>query len=276
MDKLKGAVRLIIVDDSSTDQSLDYLHDIEASRSFTSVQVTPERLGPGGARNLCIQFSNTPIVAFADDDDLVDVGTLLHVASLAFVSGVDAVASTYRVGPRPASSWHKSARTVVPNAQDRMVDLLRPFPAVWRFVFSRNFLTARNLRFPQLDYAEDLLFLLEVATWEPKLLVVNDIYYQHFLSPRSLSGSVSRLGSQPLQAQRKLGQIATSNRVSGDIKCAANEWAARIAGRTLVYGSVPQRMDMARYCLHQPRVLAYLLRFAPSATSLTTLVRSLK
>lgn len=264
VEKLNGAVQLVVIDDASTDQSFNFLSSLDSRHFFTKVLQARRRLGPGGARNLGLEQSITPVVAFGDDDDIVDIDRLAHVAMLAHASSVDVMASPYRVSVHDPERRQLASRTIAPGASLSLAQLLSPSPAVWRFTFSRQFLHENNLRFPPLDYAEDLLFLLDVARCAPRVMVGNDLYYEHCMAANSLSGDLPRLGSQPVEVERRLSQLVASTRADSEIRRSAMEWAARIAGRTLLHGSITQRLGMATYCLRDPRLVQHLVRYLSS------------
>jgi len=257
-----GDLRLLVVDDASTDHSFTALSSLDSAHTFVSARQTTARLGPGGARNVGLHFADTPLVAFADDDDVVDLDRLVKVAALAHSSGADVTASPYRLSVQNATGHRSSSKTVAPGDAAGMSDALQPYPALWRFVFSRGFLSENNLQFPPLSYGEDLIFLLEVARCAPTFVVGSEVYYEHLVKAGSLSGDLHRLGCEPLDVERRLRQLISSTGAESEVRRCATQWAARVAGRTLLQGSVRQRRDMALFCLRDPRLILGLVRYA--------------
>lgn len=263
--RFNGALHISIVDDASVDQSFALLSSFDSRYPFVRVCQTNRRLGPGGSRNLGLELADSPVVAFADDDDIVNLDRLLHAASRAQSSGADVTASPYRMTFHDPVGNRTTTRTISLGDAADIPAVLHPYPAVWRFLFSREFLAYNRLKFPLLSYAEDLLFLLEVARCSPTFVVGHEVYYEHLRQPRSLSGDLRRLGAQPVDVERRLRDFASATGKGSALRGCANQWASRIAARTLVQGSIRQRRDMTLSCLRDPGLIAHLVRYAASS-----------
>lgn len=67
-------IELILVNDCSKDDSFRILLDCESQYSEKVILVDlPENLGPGGARNVGLQYASGEYIGFVDSDDMVDV-----------------------------------------------------------------------------------------------------------------------------------------------------------------------------------------------------------
>lgn len=67
-------IELILVNDCSKDNSFQILLDCESQFSEKVIVVDlPENQGPGGARNVGLQYASGEYVGFVDSDDMVDV-----------------------------------------------------------------------------------------------------------------------------------------------------------------------------------------------------------
>jgi glycosyltransferase involved in cell wall biosynthesis len=95
LNQSRPADEIIIVDDGSTDGSVNCIRDLTGG---TVKLVVQDNAGPGPARNRGIAEASQPWVAFVDADDLWLEN---HLATLAELStrfpGADAVATAYRV-----------------------------------------------------------------------------------------------------------------------------------------------------------------------------------
>jgi glycosyltransferase involved in cell wall biosynthesis len=95
LDQTRPADEVIIVDDGSTDGSVNCIHDLIGG---TVKFVAQDNAGPGPARNRGIAEASQPWVAFVDADD---VWFRNHLATLAELSArfpeADAVATAYQV-----------------------------------------------------------------------------------------------------------------------------------------------------------------------------------
>lgn len=61
---------LLVVDDHSTDNSMEILHDYEAREQRIQLLALEKRLGPAGARNAAIAVARGSYLAFLDSDDV--------------------------------------------------------------------------------------------------------------------------------------------------------------------------------------------------------------
>lgn len=65
-------IEILVVDDSSTDDTLGILADLARADPRIRVVPLPENLGVGGARNVIVQEAKGQFLAFFDDDDECD------------------------------------------------------------------------------------------------------------------------------------------------------------------------------------------------------------
>lgn len=159
-----ASFEVIVVDDGSTEPQTRKLLDSLATTRGIRVLHLNHNLGPGGARNAGMAAARGQWVAFLDSDDSCDLTILFRAAKISDPAASDIVVLDYWWLEQGVSTFVASC----PAAELDAYDLLNRRPAVWRMIFSRQFLE-RVPSFPLLRYGEDLCFLLEAATRDPRV-----------------------------------------------------------------------------------------------------------
>lgn len=142
--------------------------------------------GPGAARNIGLTHSHGTYVAFADDDDAVLLTASLQAVAALDASGHSFAACPYLLNGKPGRSF--DSLRLIHSIQFPAALILRRV-ALWSFVFRRRSLARLDPPFPELSYAEDLIFMLKYLdqglTWD----VCPKPSYDHVMldDPTSLS-----------------------------------------------------------------------------------------
>lgn len=152
-------LEVVLVDDGSSDGSGEMADRFAAGRAGWTVLHVPNG-GLGRARNIGLDHSRSPFVAFVDSDDLVPRDAyelMLHAVS---ESGSDMVCGgvlRYDGARTFTSPLHRRAL-----GRTRMRTHIRETPALiydttaWNKIYRREFLLAHSLRFPEGVYYEDI------------------------------------------------------------------------------------------------------------------------
>ena len=219
------AVELIVVDDASADGTVALAREALQGLENAKLVELKTNGGPGVARNVGLDFAEGEFVAFVDADDVTDAGVLLEGVSLARRTAADVVSLGYQEsgeGGSPIVVAPKSGATLGPSLTVRA--------AVWRFVFRSEFLMSNGVRFPELFYAEDVVFALRVAEAAPRVESLPKCAYTYFLHSSGLSGSTPapKRAEIALQELLHLEHLSTSPEVAS----LARMWAVRIAFRS--------------------------------------------
>lgn len=227
---------LIVVDDASMTPLAATIARATEKGLPVKYRRLSQRSGPGAARNAGVELANGHFVSFIDVDDEVILPSLLEVAQAAESLGLHAIAGGYVLAKESTPGQHTSSVAAEPAFtpvpwQDRLNDP----PAIWSWVFQRQFLVATGLEFPALSYAEDLIFLLRVSREAKTFLQTDVVTYVHRIngggSPGTSASSVASARDEfpkALRALRVEWQICPSWQ-----KYAIVHWRLRIASRFL-------------------------------------------
>jgi len=191
----RADIRVIVVDDGSTDDSGDLVRTAFAGDARVRV-VAKANGGCASARNYGRLVSGAAHIAFVDADDGVDPGFFAGLYDLATATGGAMVQGGFdflddtRAPPRwpyggdleladlPLESVAGMQAQRVPSAR-----LLRDQPAIWRKVYRRDFLDRHAIWFPESIRAyDDYLFHLLTLTCLPESWMLPGrkyLYRQH-------------------------------------------------------------------------------------------------
>lgn len=187
---------LLCVDDGSTDDTPDILREY-AARDGRIAVMTQERAGAGVARNLALDAARGEYVTFLDADDALNADYLLKMTDQARAAQADVVVGRtlrWQGGAAATGEPHSLRLELLPR--DLSVFCRRDVPQyIFNFcgggpggkMFRRDFLDARQLRFPALPRAEDVVFI-NTALCEASRIAACDApgYRRRVNNPRSL------------------------------------------------------------------------------------------
>jgi glycosyltransferase involved in cell wall biosynthesis len=203
-DLVRG-MRMILVDDASTDGTADVLRAISEAYSGIEVIVLDANKGAGPARNLGLDKVETSFVGLIDADDWVRPG--YHgrmLAALAADDGLDFVVSHHlrsegvkRTAHRvPCANTELPVRPrnlVLPVFRNTMVDyVLLPM-----YLFRRDFLDRYAIRYGPTPTAEDRVFNWKAVVLARQMLVLEEygyIYRRDNVLSLTRQGDMRQLG----------------------------------------------------------------------------------
>ena len=218
------SVELIVVDDASSDATVIAARAALEGLERVKLVELDSNGGPGLARNVGLDFAEGEFVAFVDADDVLDPEVLLEGVSLARRTAADVVTLGYQeIGGNGAPF------IVTPQDHASLGSLLSRRAAVWRFIYRSEFLAGSGIRFPELYYAEDVVFALRVAEANPTVESLPKCAYTYFLHSSGLSGTTPAPERAEIALQELLDLESSTS--SPEVASLARAWAARIAFR---------------------------------------------
>lgn len=196
-------VEVIVVDDCSTDDSLDRARRIAAVDSRVIVERLAHNGGPGAARNRALELARGEWIAILDSDDLMHPRRLERLIKEAEASGADLIADDLMLfdedGAQPPRSF-LARRNDRPYWLD-LADYLNagvllgkaPNPGFLKPVIRRAPIVDQHIRYdPALRIAEDDYFIIRLLAAGLRYWIVPTLGYFYRKHSSSISHRLER------------------------------------------------------------------------------------
>lgn len=151
---------IIVVNDGSSDSTLDILKEYEKAYSFVQV-IDKENGGPSSARNAGLDIARGEYVYFFDADDILEADALSALYKQAKKRRADLVIAKYDIFNRFKTFPVNGINDLVAEKRIKKYDTR----ILWTFslcnkLFKREIIEEYSLRLPPISYSEDGAFLM--------------------------------------------------------------------------------------------------------------------
>lgn len=188
-------LELIVIDDGSTDNSLDILKKYE--KNYSNFYLLEQKnAGPSAARNLGLNKATGEFVFFLDSDDLLEVNVLREMCYKAIEQEADLVIASYDTFNEyqtfPVNFISKLCKKEEIAWNNRTL--------LWTFslcnkTFRRSKIMELGLRFPDTNYSEDGVFVMDFVFHAEKIIGYDGIVFHYRrmtdAKDKSITSSVS-------------------------------------------------------------------------------------
>lgn len=145
---------LILIDDGSTDNSLDICLKYQKNDKRITV-ISQKNEGPSVARNKGLELANGDYIVFLDSDDWLDNNLFKYIAKIAKAKDIDAFVGTFNTILETDNAYplmsEKINRKYVNNCSSENVlhyfYRLRLVLTVWRFIIKRDVFLKNEIEF---------------------------------------------------------------------------------------------------------------------------------
>lgn len=177
---------LIVVDDGSTDGTLNIIKNIKDSRITT---FTIKNGGPGNARNFGISKTNGKYLILIDSDDFLEENNFEIRSRYLLDDNVDLLIGAYKTMVMADDKVVDVKQTDVIfeefNTNKQMIDNIfqlmekQLMYVIWNKVYKIDIIKENNITFPPYKSCEDRLFNLDYFKYVNNCIVTNQILYSY-------------------------------------------------------------------------------------------------
>ncbi|UYO45317.1 glycosyltransferase [Rhodopseudomonas palustris] len=195
-------IEIIVVDDFSSDGTLDVLKTYSRNDSRIEIIESPRKGMAGGARNLGIDRAKGRYISFIDSDDWIDTDFFHSMSSALDRSGaqiaVSGVKREYDSARSSAVRYKYCANNVIDgrfaiSLLSRTLDQdISISSIVCNKLFQASFIKKNAVRFIEGRHNEDDIFTFIAFSLAPHVNLVPEIYYHLFQRRNSSSRSFSK------------------------------------------------------------------------------------
>lgn len=193
-------IEVICVDDCSSDSSPDILKEYQAKDNRIQFIRQSENKGPSATRNIGIKYAKGKYIAFFDPDDKVENNLYAELIHAIEDKKTDLALCGYYTFPThqihiPNFKPYHAMQPMDFIQKNPRIEMNNDLCYTWRFVFKRNFLINKKIRFiKNLHVGEDTVFNYECVLQASSIIMIPKALYQYRINN---AGSLMRLRYKP-------------------------------------------------------------------------------
>lgn len=188
-------LELVIVNDGSTDKSLEIIEDFRQSHPECRISIFSKvNGGLSSARNFGLSKAQGKYIWFVDGDDWVPEDSINKLSGyLDQLPNLDILEFDYELAleTREGLKYRYAGN---PEAKSAKIESGREFLVDHEYslgvtvkIFRRNFLTDTELLFPEGKFSEDNIFSLQTLLSAERYYKINDVYYYYYQRQNSIT-----------------------------------------------------------------------------------------
>lgn len=184
---------IIIIDDSSTDDSLKKLIDFsKESKLDIKIFNTPENSGPGVARNIGIENAKGDYITFIDNDDWVESNLFERITDIIDKNRYDCLIYNYYLDSTRNQIKSKSVYKDIAGEITKSDALKYTRNHTVCKVYNRRIFINQDIRFPNIRRHEDIAFVGTALINCQSFYYLDDYLYHYVQYKSSLSSDKSK------------------------------------------------------------------------------------
>ena len=192
LNQANQEVELIVVDDGSIDQTAEIVKAYQKQEDVEIRLIQQVNQGVQAARQVGMEACSGDYLLWMDSDDWLESQALSRLIQVVHKYPSDMICFNYQCvtcdGDVSSSLLHLEAVSDQTLIQCLLTGKLNG--ALWNKLIKKDFLIRNNITLPKnLYYGEDLASLVLISTFKPTVFVLNDVLYNYYLRPNSVSNS---------------------------------------------------------------------------------------
>lgn len=180
---IDGNIEILIIDDGSSDNTLDIIKDYSNKYPFINYK-SRENEGIGQTRNELIELSTGKYFWFIDSDDYISINALGTIIPLLQRDDYDMLLFSYIW-----QTGNKSELVSYPNKQYisglNMCGDDQYNNSLWTRVYRSSIIKSNNIRFKSYQMGEDFDVIFKLTPYLRKVLSISEPIYHYIANPNS-------------------------------------------------------------------------------------------
>ena len=178
-------VQIIIVDDNSDPDVVDFEHFPGLNDSYVEVYFTKKGKGAGYARNIGLEHAKGKWIIFADADDMFldNIGDYLDKCK-----NLNYEVIMFNYVSKRLNGELRNIESITPKFPPKLL-LKKCFP--WCKVIRKVFLDTYNIKFQEVQWSNDLMFAVKLAKYAKTIFVDTERVYMQIERYGSLCKKVT-------------------------------------------------------------------------------------
>lgn len=176
--------QVIVVDDNSDPNVVDYDHFPGLERQDVKVVFTKEGKGAGYARNVGLDNAEGKWLIFMDSDDFFSEnynqildGNIDCSADLVFYDYRTVMSDDITKEANRDTLYHKNIIDYLTGITPSDNKLRYYFPVLWGKIINRQFVQANQIRFSESRWSNDIFFSAQIGCFADNTIVNRDVLY---------------------------------------------------------------------------------------------------
>lgn len=199
VDNKSKDVEILVINDGSTDDSLEIIKEYSRKDERISVINLPQNKGLGFGRNIGIGESRGEYIMFVDSDDWIEKDTISVIKyeiddkTDLLVFGSREIHYERRKKGKPLTV------DTIPQIDNKNPEYFRSAlmtvdgfkPTVWCYLFSKQLILEKGIKFPETIYFEDIPFTTKILFHAKKVKLIRKVLYNYRVRHDSITRKVS-------------------------------------------------------------------------------------
>lgn len=185
---------VIIVNDGSTDNSLQVITDIQNKHTNIFI-ISQQNQGPSIARNQGLKKATGEYIFFIDSDDMIIPNTLTYILNCSQTYHTDMTSGKYiklndqeiENSTSIKASYPPIKENMIKSGEKRFIENYNPLESYSvLYLYRKDFLLKNQLKFMEHKYFEDVAFTINCLLRAQRFLAIPMLFYMY----RQHSGSI--------------------------------------------------------------------------------------